>query len=243
MWHIIQGEAGTHFAVENRAVAVIVDALRASATAAALLQAGAIEIQCFETVEAALNEKAAMPEALLYGERGGLPPRGFDYGNSPLEAEHAAGVPVLFTTTTGTARLVESVGTPAAYMGSCVNALALVQRLAEHEEDIVLVPAGQKSQPDFEADEDWAAATSIAQLADAEIGEGAAWFREWRQRLELDGIEPWFRRSIHGQRLIELGFEQDIVYCARPNILKAVPTRVRDVVLTDRHLDGHPVRT
>lgn len=238
MWHIIQGEAGTKFALENHGVAVIVDALRASATAAALLEAGALEVQCFDSVDKALNAKAATPEALLYGERGGLPPEGFDYGNSPLEAGHAAGAPVFFTTTTGTRRLAESVGSAGAYMGSCVNALALLERLADHAEDIVLIPAGHADDPEFEADEDWAAAAFIAQLADAEVGEGAIWFREWRQRLELDGIEPWFRRSVHGQRLMELGFEQDIVYCAKPNILKAVPTRVRDVVLVDRRLEG-----
>lgn len=243
MWHIIQGEAGTKHAVEHGAVAVIVDALRASSTAAALLQAGAIEIQCFDSVERALDEKAMVPGALLYGERGGLPPEGFDYGNSPLDAEHAAGLPVIFTTTTGTTRLTESIGTPGAYMGACVNALALVERIAEHKEDVVLIPAGQAGDPEFDADEDWAAAAFIAQLANAEIGEGAAWFREWRQRLELDGIEPWFRRSKHGQRLLELGFERDVIYCARPNILDAVPTRIRDVVLADRRLEGIGTRS
>jgi 2-phosphosulfolactate phosphatase len=241
MWHIVEGQAGSQFAVENGAIAVIVDALRASATAAALLEAGAIEVQCFKTVDQALDAKTAMPDALLYGERDGLPPEGFDYGNSPLDAGHAAGVPVLFTTTTGTVRLAETIDAPGAYMGSCVNALALIERLADVREDIVLIPAGKAGDPGFDADEDWAAAAFIAQLADAEVGEGALWFREWRQRLELDGIEPWFRRSPHGRRLIELGFERDVVYCARPNILKAVPTRIRDVVLADRRLEGRPV--
>lgn len=230
-WHIIEGEPGTRYAVEHGAVAVIVDALRASATAAALLEAGATAIHCFDSVDAALRARAQHPGALLYGERGGLPPEGFDYGNSPLEAPHAAGRPVLFTTTTGTARLAESARAPAAYMGSCVNALALIGRLTDHTEDIVLVPAGKSGDPDFDADEDWAAAAFIAQLADAEIGEGAVWYREWRQRLEWEGLEPWFRRSRHGQRLIELGFEADVAACSKPNIFDAVPRRIASLTL------------
>lgn len=233
MWHIIEGAAGTRYASEHGAVAVVVDALRASATAAALLQAGASEIRCFDSVDAARAAKAAMPDALLYGERGGLPPEGFDHGNSPLEARHATGRVVLFTTTTGTARLAECAGASRVYLGSCVNGLALIGCLASHDAEVVLVPAGKSGDPDFDADEDWAAAAFIAQLADAEIGEGAAWFREWRQRLELDGLEPWFRGSPHGRRLIELGFEGDVVYCAKPNILKAVPKRGRDGALRD----------
>ena len=44
MWHLIEGEAGCRFAVEKGCVAVVVDALRASATAAMLLERGAREL-------------------------------------------------------------------------------------------------------------------------------------------------------------------------------------------------------
>ena len=43
-WHFIEGEAGCRYAVEHGCVAIVVDALRASATAAMLLDAGATRI-------------------------------------------------------------------------------------------------------------------------------------------------------------------------------------------------------
>ena len=43
-WHLIEGAEGCAYAVASRGVAVIVDALRASATAAMLLHAGASEL-------------------------------------------------------------------------------------------------------------------------------------------------------------------------------------------------------
>lgn len=222
-WHIVEGAEGCEFARKQDAVAVIVDALRASATAAMLLDANATRIHCVATVDEARALKQKLPDALLYGERGGLPPEGFDFGNSPREATHAAGREVVFTTTTGTTRLFEAQGAARVLMGSCVNALGVLEALDGETHDVVLIPAGRAGDPEFDADEDWAAAAFIAQLGDADVHTGAAWYREWRQRLEWDGIEHWFRNSPHGQRLIELGFEEDVVFCARPNLTGVVP--------------------
>ncbi len=83
-WHIIEGEAGCDYARERGCVAVVVDALRASATAAMLLHHGARSILAVREVEEALTAKTKHADALLFGERGGLPPEGFDFGNSPL---------------------------------------------------------------------------------------------------------------------------------------------------------------
>ncbi len=52
-WHIVEGEAGCRFAADRSAVAVVVDALRASATAAMLLDAGATELLVVRTVSEA----------------------------------------------------------------------------------------------------------------------------------------------------------------------------------------------
>jgi len=222
-WHIIEGSEGCTFAKEHDCVAVIVDALRASATAAMLLDAGATEILVVADVEDAFKTKASHPDALLFGERGGLPPEGFDYGNSPRQVQAAKGRPVIFTTSNGSARLHEAYGAPALYLASTVNAFALVGKLAGQERDVVLVPAGNIADPDYDAQEDWVAATAIAMLADAPIGEGALLFRDWRQRIELDGVQKLFQTAPHAQVLQKLGLEEDIAFCARSNITKAIP--------------------
>ncbi|MCI0521281.1 MAG: 2-phosphosulfolactate phosphatase, partial [Chloroflexi bacterium] len=64
-------------------VAVVIDVLRAFTTAAFAFAAGAEEILLTDTVENALDLRRRFPGALVMGEVGGLPPQGFDFGNSP----------------------------------------------------------------------------------------------------------------------------------------------------------------
>jgi 2-phosphosulfolactate phosphatase len=222
-WHLIEGEAGCRYAADHQCACVIVDALRASATAAMLLHAGAAEIRAVDSVEAARSLRAALPEALLVGERGGLPPDGFDAGNSPRGCDIAAGRTVVFTTTTGTARLFQARGAAAVYMGSVTNASSIADTLGGLDNDVVLVPAGLSSDPDVDAAEDWTAAAAIALWAGVDMGEGALEFRERCAALELDSLEHIFRESRHGQKLIELGLEEDVIACARPNLTAALP--------------------
>jgi len=64
--------------------AVVVDVIRATTTAVAFLEAGALELWLAPGHDAALALKAK--GFLVAGETGGLPPPGFDLGNSPKEA-------------------------------------------------------------------------------------------------------------------------------------------------------------
>ncbi|MEX2016404.1 MAG: 2-phosphosulfolactate phosphatase [Candidatus Hydrogenedentales bacterium] len=226
-WHLIGGEDGCRFARERGAVAVIVDALRASSTAAHVLAAGAAEIWAVSTVETARAAKRACPEALLFGERGGLPPEGFDYGNSPGDAAAARGRTVIFSTTTGTQRILQAGGAAAVLMRAAVNARAAAhaaQVLAEgYSAEIVVIPAGLAGAPEFPAEEDWAAAAAILLQADGGVAEGAAAYREWRHLLELDGLERLFDTATHAQALREVGLGDDVGLCARLNTVDAVP--------------------
>ena len=225
-WHIIEASDGCAYAKEHDCVAVIVDALRASATAAMLLDAGATEIIVVAEVEEAFKLKESHPDALLYGERGGLPPEGFDHGNSPRETKAAKGRPVIFTTSNGSARLHEAYGAPALYLASTVNALATIGEISGQDRDVVLIPAGKVDDPEYDAQEDWVAATAIAMLADAPIAEGALLYRDWRYRIELDGVQKLFQTAPHAQELRKLGLEDDISFCARSNITTALPHAV-----------------
>lgn len=227
IWHLIAGTPGCQFACDHRAVAVIVDALRASSTAAHLFAAGATEIWAVGDVDSALAAKSGCPDALLFGERGGLPPEGFDFGNSPHDAAAAHGRRVIFTTTTGTQRILEANGAAAILMGAAVNAraaaIAAETLAAQYATDIVIVPAGLTGAPDFPAEEDWTAATAVLLQADAHVGEGAPEFRHWRHLLELDGIEHLFHTATHARNLLDLDLADDIIACARLNTVDAVP--------------------
>ncbi len=232
--HVIEGADGCAFAAGRRAVAVVVDALRASATAAALLHAGAVEILAVPTVEGALAAHGERPGALLYGERGGLPPEGFDYGNSPAEAHHAAGRRVVFTTTTGAGRLGQCAGARAVLMGTVVNASAAVGaalRLAGPEGEVVFIPAGLMDDPAFDAQEDRAAAVFLlerlrAACPQGEIGEGRDLHAAYAARLAKEGVLRLFETAPHAEKLRRIHLESDIPLCADPDRYPAVPLAV-----------------
>lgn len=222
-WHILEGEAGCAYAVEHDCVAVVVDALRASATAAMLLEAGAAEILVVREVETALDARHAWHEALLYGERNNVAPPGFDYGNSPFDAVHAKDRRVIFTTTNGARRMDACWGARAAYLGTTVNAAATVKAAAAHGTDVVLIPAGQYGVMDHNSQEDWAAAVWLAQCAHGVIGEGKPQFNYWKQRIEQEGLEAIFQSAPHARNLRHLGLDADIAFCARVDVTAAVP--------------------
>lgn len=225
-WHIVEGVAGCRFACEQGYTAVVVDALRASCTAAMLLDAGATDITLVPDVESALDLKRANPSTLLYGERDGLPPAGFDFGNSPRDAGAAAGNSVGFTTSNGTALMIEAWGAPSIYMASVTNAMALVREVSAEGRDVVLIPAGKTSDPDFSAQEDWVAAAAIVMLTDDEVGEGVTAFREWCHMISLDGVAGLFATAPHAEALRGIGLGEDIAFCARPNLTTALPKAV-----------------
>lgn len=221
--HLIPGEAGCTYAREHGYVAVVVDALRASATAAMLFDAGASEILVVQEVEAARAAKEADPGALLFGERGGLPPDGFDFGNSPGEVAHAAGRRVILTTTTGALRVNQAWGAEALYMGTTTNAAAVGIEASSHGKDIVVIPAGLADDPNFNAQEDWAAAVFVAEETQLDIGQGAREFARMRYRIQAEGIDVLFRNGPHGKKLRELGLGEDVDFCTRLDVTEAVP--------------------
>ncbi|NLN93433.1 MAG: 2-phosphosulfolactate phosphatase [Candidatus Hydrogenedens sp.] len=233
--HLAEGEEGCRLAVERRAVAVIVDALRASATAAGLLEAGALEICAVREVEEALAMKKIWPDALLYGERGGLPPEGFDFGNSPAEAFHAKGRRVVFTTTTGAGRLISASGAKAALMATTTNDTALMDYLcAEKTEELVIIPAGLAGDPDFDGQEDWVAAVWLADQcvrhqelgAHLRWGEGEENYCYYRERIEKEGVKALFHSAPHADKLRAISMEKDIDFCAQTGICNALPVMV-----------------
>lgn len=224
--HFIEGEAGCEFARKHQTTAVVVDALRASATAAALFHHGARRLLVTSEVDAAFEARALWPEALLYGERGGIPPEGFDYGNSPAEACHAVGRDVVFTTTTGAGRMVQSWGAPCVLMGSCVNVRAVVRRVFQEDRDVVIIPAGLMSDPNFDAQEDRAAAAYLAMRLGWPLGEGAAACQMWQARIQEVGLSTLFETAPHADALRELGMQDDIALCVAVDTYSVAPLAV-----------------
>ena len=215
---------------------LVIDVLRATTTIATLFARGLADLLVFDSIEAA-RERARADGRILLGEVGGLPPEGFDYGNSPAEAAtlELAGQGAALFTTNGTRALCASAGRGEVSAASFANASAAV-RWAVGYERVVLVCAGNSGGRRF-ALEDFAAAARLAQLiADEspglELGDAA--------RLAAgatgneDSIAPDLsRRPDRSTRLVAgahdarglraLGLDADIAFAAREDTSKAVP--------------------
>lgn len=93
-----------------RGLVIVVDVLRAFSTAAYAFSRGAKEIFLVSTVEEALALKSRLPGSKAMGEVGGLPPPGFDFGNSPtaIVRKDLSGMTLVQRTGAGTQGAVRS---------------------------------------------------------------------------------------------------------------------------------------
>lgn len=92
-------------------IVLVIDVLRAFSTAAYAFSRGAKEIRLVSGIQEALELKAQLPNAKAMGEVGGLPPEGFDFGNSPTRIlEHdLTGITLIQRTGAGTQGAVRAV--------------------------------------------------------------------------------------------------------------------------------------
>jgi 2-phosphosulfolactate phosphatase len=243
--HLRSGEEGCGWAREQKAVAVVVDALRASATITCLLQRGAAEVLVVKEVDEAYAYREAYPDALLVGERGGVRVKGFDFGNSPTEIQRAdvRGERVVFTSTTGAQCLVDCLGATAITVGTTINASAVARQvgamaLAENV-PIVLIPAGLSTDPSVIAEEDWLGATVLAAHLGLPIHRASAQsFQHYQQRIQSAGLLQGFLQSSHGQTLMGLGFVDDIRVCAQVDLVSDIVPTLTAVVPLPRGGQG-----
>src|SRR5215210_408161 len=119
----------------DRSVCIMLDVLRASSTMLAMFEASATALYLAGTPEEA-SRMAARDRAAHWvcGERDGLRPEGFDFGNSPCELAEARleGRRVVYVTSNGTNALRAVATAPLVLVGTPRNEVA-VTRLALRE--------------------------------------------------------------------------------------------------------------
>lgn len=210
---------------------VVIDTLRASTTIIAALLAGAREVIPVEDVEQAVAAAGELgtDRTLLGGERRGLKIDGFDLGNSPLEytAEVVEGKTILLTTTNGTRALRAASAAHTVLCGTLLNADSVARFCSELDQNVTLLCAGTNG--GFSMDDAIAAGGIIdamrargmsLQLDDASV---AAYELFDLNRTDLRAA---LEATGHGKRLMELGFGDDIVYCAQLSLQNAPVPRM-----------------
>jgi 2-phosphosulfolactate phosphatase len=134
-------------AEKARGTVVLIDVWRAFTTAAYVMNNGAREIIPIGALAEAFELKRKHPGFVLMGEREGLMPEGFDYGNSPFGIKDAdfAGRTVVMTTSAGTQGIVKAKKADETLLGSFVCASALAGYIRAARPSVVtLVPLGSR---------------------------------------------------------------------------------------------------
>jgi phosphosulfolactate phosphohydrolase-like enzyme len=209
------GATGAARAARRGDVVVVVDALRASVTVVTALVLGAERVVPVLSLEAARGQQGRS-RRLVAGERGGAKPPGFDFGNSPKElvahAGQLGGRTLVLTTSHGTrAMLAARGGSAAVLIGSLPNATAVARTARAVAEgmrrDIALVAVGSRGGP--AAEDDFAAAFLAAQIAGEPLPAGSP-----REIF-------WASDSAH--RIAQLGYADDVTFCAGVDRFDVVP--------------------
>lgn len=219
--NIVFGEDGARDATRRDAVVVVIDALRASATAATALALGARKVIPAGTIEEARSYRGRS-RYVIAGERNGVKIPDFDFGNSPTELRHhqhlIAGKTLVLTTSNGTRVVRAADGARVILMGTTINARATAQAAfefaREHERDIALVATGENGK---HAEEDFVGARQIARAL-SRLGANVV-----PADCKDEDALAVFLRTHSAHVLFELGYDADVHYCARSNVYAVAP--------------------
>jgi 2-phosphosulfolactate phosphatase len=216
-----------------RCVCVVVDVLRASSSIVTLLERGAACVVAARDIGEARRLHERLPDHLLCGEKDGLPPPGFDHGNSPSEFARLdlGGRAVILATANGT-RIMSALAkeAPVVLVGCLLNrsaiAAAAIGRAQERGLDVAVVCSAAYGGSVFVL-EDALGAGAIADAAarnDASPAlADAARFARGAFNIAQPRIGGAVRSAYHAQELVDAGFADDVAYCAQLDVSRVAP--------------------
>jgi 2-phosphosulfolactate phosphatase len=222
---------------------IVIDVLRATSVIAVLVNKGMRRIYPTATIDEALELRAQLAsdgtDVFLLGERGGLPPEGFDAGNSPtaLERLDISAEIAVQATTNGTPALLACEGAPLVMAAAPLNAAAVTGLALAGRRDILIVCAGLRG--GFAEDDTLAAGLFVERLMLGNALDGGAQPSEaandalGRYMAARDNLADALRETEHGRVTVELGFDADIDLCGTAD-------RFTGVAVLGSH-DGRPV--
>ncbi|GAB4284409.1 MAG: 2-phosphosulfolactate phosphatase family protein [Candidatus Rifleibacteriota bacterium] len=218
-------------------VCIVVDVIRATSSLTAIMSRKPAKVILTTTIQKATkfaSQQTVHP--LLCGERKGIKPEGFDYGNSPLVFSQAnlEGRIIIFTSSNGTRAVADLIMAPHVYLGSFLNASAVVTKALDsakkNDFDILIVCAGREEK--FAIDDAYCSGYLITQIIaslDAgtsfELGDGGqaalgiyGYYRDTKKLLEMSGA---------GKAIIDIGLEDDINFLMQRDLYKCVPELIK----------------
>ena len=210
---------------------LVIDVLRATTVMTRWFELGGQELYPVKTPDDARNLvqvlKARGSSPLLMGEVNGLPPDGFDLGNSPTELnyslvqEHYCGV---MSTTNGTVALCQAASTGSPVLAvSLRNYSACLDYALTLGSRVGLLCSGRKRRPSWE--DTLCAGAIIEELC----RHGETFLTDsskiaitmWQTR--GDKLTECVMKSNHAVYLEQIGFSEDIDFCCQLDVSTVVP--------------------
>ncbi len=210
---------------------IVIDVLRATTVMTRWFELGGKELYPVRTPDEArklvleLQKRSSSP--LLMGEVNGIPPEGFDFGNSPLELnykliqDHYCGV---MSTTNGTIALLEaeSSGSPV-LAASFRNSSSVLDYALTIGNRIGLLCSGRKRRPSWE--DTLCAGSIIEELSsrgETRMTDSAKIALSlWQNR--SDDLHEYVMKSEHALYLERIGYGEDIAFCCEHDVSSVVP--------------------
>jgi 2-phosphosulfolactate phosphatase len=216
----------------DNSVCVVVDVLRASSSIVTLLERGATHVVAAKDTTEARSLHERLMDHLLCGEEHGLPPAGFDYGNSPSEFSRLdlAGKPVILATSNGTRILAALTDAPALLVGCLLNrtavAEAAVAMARDRGLDVTVVCSAAYGGSVFVLEDVLGAAAIVdaaLRLPDPPQPGDAARFARDAFEIASRDLPAAVRSAYHAEELVEAGLGDDVAYCARLDVSAVAP--------------------
>lgn len=216
-------------------IAVVIDVLRATSTIVTALAHGCKEVVPVMEIEEAVNVAKNYDKGtfLLAGERGAVGIDGFHLSNSPLEytEERVKGKTIIITTTNGTRAIRRAYEAEEVVIGCLLNASAVAKHLYREGKDAVILCAGTEGR--FSLDDIITAGMIVSYVCrnrEDVILDDLALTSRYIYELNKSDLNRLLCHTYHYNRLIEAGFEEDIKYCLKADIVNLVPRYENGVI-------------
>lgn len=203
-------------------LSVVIDVLRATSVIATLINLGCKKIIPVSTVEEAFNIKKNNPSYIIAGERNSKKVDGFDYGNSPLEYDSKVkGKTLIFTTTNGTKSIIRSRNAKQVILASLLNIGSIIDTINKsREKNINIVCSGSNGELSLE---DIYCAGAIVSHVNGTLSDASQLALAFYLRYKDNPERVLSELSSHGRKLVQSGFAEDTIFCAKMNLYNNIP--------------------
>jgi 2-phosphosulfolactate phosphatase len=196
-------------------VGIVVDVIRASSTIAQALSAGYERILCCAEIDDARALRRELDDAVVGGERDAVRIDGFDLGASPREFLRPRAGTLILSTTNGTRAILAAASQcTEVLIGSLLNLRALVNRVRDGSEDVLILCAGFKGA--FALDDAYCAGR-IVELLDGDRTDAAV------AAALVARAFPDALAGLNARTYGPPGLEDDIAFCAQEDLVDVVP--------------------